>query len=81
MGMTSEGTVYIPLADFWEFVAKYNDTKMSEVAYGVPRINTDNPHEMEIDFAASTEGHPMDWMEKPKAVKQWIDLKTQKGGI
>ena len=76
--MTSEGTVYIPLAEFWEFVAKYNDTKMSEVAYGVPRINPENPDDLEIDFAASTEGHPSEWAVKPKAVTQWTDLKQPK---
>lgn len=74
MSATSEGTVYIPLEEFWEFVAKYNDTHASEVAYGVPRINPDNPSEMEIDFAASTEGHPSEWADKPKAVRQWDDL-------
>ena len=78
MSVTSEGTVSIPMEEFWAFVAKYNDTNMSEVAYGVPRINPENPDEMEIDFAASTDGHPAEWAVKPKAVKQWDDLKQSK---
>jgi hypothetical protein len=73
MGMTSEGTISIPLTEFWKFVAKFHDNTSAEVAYGVPRVSVND--DLEIDFAASTEGPPKDWMHKPKAVLQWEELR------
>lgn len=73
MGMTSEGTVSIPLTEFWKLVADYMDSKTAEIQYGVPCVNTLNDT-IDIDFAASTEGHPNDWVEKPKASVQWEKL-------
>jgi hypothetical protein len=76
MSMDCEGTVEIPMEEFWEFVAKYNSLQSCEIQYGVPRCNKESSR-MEIDFAASTECHPMEWSKKPKAVLQWeLEKKT-----
>lgn len=71
-----EGTIEIPMDEFWQFVFKYDPTRESgmETSYGVPRIAKDGMT-MEIDFAASTEGSPDDWAVKPKCKIQWDEMK------
>lgn len=69
MFVALEGTLEIDLAEFWTWVSKQH-SDMGEVAYGVPRVNKNN-QTIEIDFAASTDGHPSHWVKKPKAVTQW----------
>lgn len=73
MLVTSEGTIEIDLADFWEWVHKQH-ADMGEVCYGVPRVNKGNST-LEIDFAASTDGNPREWAKKPEAVTQWEEIK------
>jgi hypothetical protein len=73
MASYGEGTVEIPLNEFWEFVAKYNDIRGAETLYGVPRPHKGNGM-IEIDFAFSTECKPVDWAEKSEAQKQWDEL-------
>ena len=70
--MTQEGTIEIPLEEFWTWVQHNYASRLEgmEIVYGVPRIPKGNGT-MEIDFAASTEGSPHDWGVKPKAVLQW----------
>ena len=70
--VTQEGTIEIDLAEFWSWVAKQHEA-MGEVAYGIPRVNKSN-QTLEIDFAASSDGLPSDWAQKPKAVTQWDSL-------
>ena len=74
--ITQEGTIEIPLEEFWEWVQKTYADHMNgmETSYGVPRVNKGNDT-LEIDFAAADDGHPSQWAEKPKSVKQWEELK------
>lgn len=76
MSFTSEGTIEIDLADFWEWVHKEHlpVPKGSVYRCGVPRINKSNMT-LDIDFAASTDNDPGSWAVKPKAVTQWEELK------
>lgn len=71
-----EGTIEIPMEEFWRFVYRYDPTQQSgmETAYGVPRITQDG-NTMEIDFAAASEGDPNDWAVKPKCTLQWEEHK------
>ena len=71
MFMASEGTIEIELAEFWGWVQR-NHPAIGEIAYGVPRVNKSN-QTIEIDYAASTDGHPAGWAKKPEALKQWED--------
>jgi len=73
MFMGTEGTFEFDLTEFWQWVRKQHPD-MGEIQYGVPRVNKAN-WTLEIDFAASTDGHPQDWAKKPKAVLQWEELK------
>jgi hypothetical protein len=75
MAFTSEGTIEIDLADFWEWVHKEHlpAPQWAEIEYGVPRVNKSNMT-LDIDFAASSERSPADWIQKPKAVTQWNEL-------
>lgn len=73
MFVATEGTMEIDLAELWSWVAKHH-ADMGEIQYGVPRVNKAN-NTLEIDFAASTDGHPSGWAQKPKAVTQWEELK------
>lgn len=72
MSASYEGTIDIPLEDFWEFVSKYHDKTSGEVAYGVPKFH---PGYMEISFAVGSDGHPSDWATKPAAVTEWDGIK------
>ena len=72
MSACYEGTIDIPLDEFWEFVAKYHDKTSGEVAYGVPKFHSGY---MEISFAVSSEGHPSEWAKKPPAVTEWEAIK------
>jgi hypothetical protein len=69
MFVATEGMIEITLEDFWIWVGKQH-ADMGEIQYGVPRVNKSN-RTIEIDFAASTDGHPSGWAQKPKAVLQW----------
>lgn len=77
MAYDAEGTIYIPLADFWDFVRKFHPKFEGEVNYGVPRVSTSG--DMEIDYAVGSETAPADWSREPKAVTQWKDLKKNGG--
>jgi hypothetical protein len=74
---TSEGTIEIDLVEFWNWVCKEHlpvaPVHGAEIRYGVPRVNKDNMT-LDIDFAASTDCNPADWIQKPKAVTQWNEL-------
>lgn len=73
MGADGTGSIYIPLAEFWEFVAKYSPDHHGETVYGVPRVENDD---LVIDYAFSTEAHPSTWETKPPSVTQWGELKA-----
>jgi len=69
MGYDGKGTIYVPLVDFYEFLAKYHSTTTGEVAYGPPRIQS-GAEDLEVDYAYSTECHPADWAEPPEFLKK-----------
>lgn len=70
MAITGEGTIEIPLEDFWSYVDEYNIVKDNYVIYGKPTINLDN-QTLEIKFAFSDEGDPYKWSEKSEAEESW----------
>ena len=70
MAASYEGLIEIPLEEFWEFVTKYHDKTIGEIAYGIPRVNRSNAT-IEISFAVGTECHPSGWAKKPLAVMEW----------
>jgi hypothetical protein len=74
MASDGTGTIYIPLAEFWEFVSKFSPRFDGESVYGVPRVVGDD---LVIDYAFSSECHPSSWMRKPDAVRQWDEQKRK----
>lgn len=76
--MASDGTgaIYIPLEEVWTFIQKYGPKLDGEIVYGVPHVVD---QDLVIDYAYSSDNHPTTWVEKPKAVLQWDELK-KKGG-
>ena len=74
MASNGQGTIYIPLDEFWSFVAQYAPKHGGEVLYGLPRI-TAGGEDLEVDYAFSTECHPDTWAAKPPAVLQWVELR------
>ena len=77
MGYIGEGTVTIPMEEFWEFVEQYLPGGSGEIAYGVPRVNTEDDR-LEVDFAVNTDCHPSDQHEKPEPLQQWDRLFSSK---
>lgn len=77
--MDAEGSIYIPLEEFWQFVSQYNQMKGCEMLYGVPRVVG---NDLVISYAASSECHPSTWAKKPVAALEWDKMKPvhQEGG-
>lgn len=78
MATTGEGTIEIPLEDFWSYVDGYNIIEGNYNLYGKPKVNLDN-NTLEIIFAFSDSGDPREWGEKSEAEKSWkekVDTKT-----
>jgi hypothetical protein len=73
MAYDAEGSVYIPLEEFWIFAMKYLPKTHAEFAFGKPRIVDDD---IVFDYAASTVCNPKDWAEKPKAITSWDENHT-----
>ncbi len=76
MGSDGKGTIYIPLEEFWAFVAKYAPNGVigaGEIRYGVPRVNK-GAGDLEVSYAFSTDCAPESWGEKPPAVTEWEKL-------
>lgn len=69
MSITIEGKIEIPEVDFWEFVSKYVPDGFMYL-YGIPKFNKENKT-MDINFAASSETDPRNWVEKPACIKEW----------
>jgi hypothetical protein len=73
MSYTAEGTIEIPLEDFFGWVyTNYSPCYMSgvEFQHGVPRVNKSN-NTIEVDFAMGTDCNPAQWKEKPKFMEEW----------
>ena len=65
-----EGNIEIPLEDFWNFIDKYHEHNIVEIAYGVPFVNKEK-QVITLDYAYENEKHPSEWKDKPKCLKQW----------
>lgn len=78
MANYGDGTIEIPLENFWTFVFGYHEHENAELFYGVPRINTDM-NTMEIDYMFNTGCNPQDEVgfEESKCKKQWNELKKK----
>lgn len=77
MAYDAEGTIYIDLVDFYEWLKKYSPHGFDEMRFGVP-VFDEASGEMRVSFAAcNTECPPEQWMEKPKALKEWENLKKR----
>jgi hypothetical protein len=74
MFIATEGTIEIPLEQLQEWIARENPQLRATILHlGVPKTNKDN-RTLEIDFVAASGDdptNPMDWAEKPNALKQW----------
>ncbi len=70
MAAFGEGTIEIPMEDFWEFVNKYHEHKKAELAFGVPKVNHLN-NTININYAFGNDSDPREWSEEPTAVKEW----------
>jgi len=71
MARLYEGKLVIPLKDFWKWITENYIIENGDITVmGIPVINAVE-ETIEIDFAASSEGSPMDWTRKPEAIKQW----------
>jgi hypothetical protein len=74
MSFTAEGTIEIPMEDFFNWLYEnYAPCSGVEYQYGVPRVNKSN-QTLEIDFAMATDCNPNVWVEKPSVMKQWKEL-------
>lgn len=64
-------------AEFWNWIMEEHVPNgmidRAEILFGVPRIQSSD---IWIDFAACTEGHPMDWTDKPKCANQWDEARA-----
>lgn len=71
---TMEGEIEIDLVDFWAWMVKHHAPQLEgmETSYGVPRIEKGSGV-MVITFAASSDGSPADWAEKPMWTGKWLD--------
>jgi hypothetical protein len=81
MGYDAVGKIYIPTGDFWTFVSKYLPPGMASCYMSFnPNIEVGEGDEVIIDYAASTECHPHDWVTPPDFAKEQpaIALKTIK---
>ena len=76
MASDGQGTIYIELIDFWEFVRRYSPVPDDvESLYGVPRFNRTGG-DLEIDYAFSSENDPETWAIKPAAADQWDEYEN-----
>ena len=74
---TMEGTIEIPMNDFWEFVIKYAPVKSDPMCFGVPRFDI-AAETIIINFASDSEESPENWTPKPKAITQWAAYDAKK---
>jgi hypothetical protein len=73
MGYDGQGTVYIPLEEFWKFVKKFHPTMDEAMVRYANEVRIQN-EDLEIDFAFGTETDPLDWSEPPKFLKRKASL-------
>jgi hypothetical protein len=70
MAFTFEGTIEIPLEEFYSWVGDNYGLRNYRRCYGVPTVNKDN-QTIEISVAGSDISNPAEWLEKPKSVLEW----------
>lgn len=65
-----EGSIEIPLEDFWRFIGRYGPKTGGYVAYGVPKADKATGT-LSVAFAVGDETPPAEWARKPDAVTEW----------
>lgn len=77
MSSSGEGTIQIPMEDFYAFVRKHGpDLGGAEVLIGPPRLVIMS-EEIEVAFAWGTDCNPSDWAEPSQAQRQLSELKLR----
>ena len=81
MASRGEGTIEIPLEDFWRYANEYHEHSSAELFYGVPRVNNGN-QVIEIDYMYNSGINPTEEFdfEKSKCKLQWDELKNKQHG-
>lgn len=63
MASDGQGTIYIPLTDYWEFVDTYSPAPKGALCrYAPPRFTSEDA---EIDYAFGTDTAPESWANPP----------------
>ena len=73
MGYDGQGTVYIPLEEFWNFIKRFHPKMDEAVVRYAHEVRIQN-EDLEIDFAFGTETDPLDWAEPPTFLKRKASL-------
>lgn len=68
MAWDAQGTIYIPLEEFYAFVKRFHPHfDENYLHYGNIRVTS---VDIEIDYAAATDNDPADWVEPPDFLKK-----------
>lgn len=70
MAITGEGTIEIPLEDFWKFLNNYHNHKGDVLVFGVPKTDIEGQCII-VNYAYDSIDSPQEWLEKPKCLKEW----------
>lgn len=74
MAYDGEGTIRIPLEEFWELIQKFHEHKDAELHFGVPQCDG---YDVVINYAYSSICNPADWSKKPKCSEEWKELEKK----
>ena len=69
MAYTIEGSLQIPLDEFWDFLSQYLPSNSANTVFGKPVVNVDNGT-LDIGFASDTDENPRTWLEKPLCLRE-----------
>jgi hypothetical protein len=72
MALTAEGTLEIPMEEFWNWVFTSYGVGGMVSLYGIPRFNK-NTNSIEITVAMGDQTNPNEWATKPKALLEWSE--------
>jgi hypothetical protein len=72
MALTAEGTLEIPMEEFWDWVVTSYGVKGMVSVYGIPRFNK-NTNSIEITVAMGDQTNPNSWATEPKALLEWSE--------
>lgn len=72
MALTAEGTLEIPMEEFWNWVFTSYSVKGMDSVYGIPHFNK-STNSIEITVAMGDQTNPNTWATKPKALLEWSE--------